>query len=190
MVDHSQKRDFPLEVVQVPGGWSVVVYLRNNQEWSLMKPGWHDERHTPYVFKTSDEAWAFLRRLFQFCLQQHRTLYKKADRIMNCDQCGRVFRARYFRNCSECLQQNEFMLQQIWQGFYYMSGTQQGALEKMALLLDMPLEQVQQIPVAFGSMVRKNLEWHLEVERQLAEKNRQEAVEVKDTPRMHYRRAH
>lgn len=188
MSEDSVNRAFPLDVIQVPGGWGIVVYLRNGQEWNLMKPGWQEERHTPYVFQTDEDAWRFLKRLFLFCLQQRHLQFRETDKVMNCEECGRVFRARYFRVCGECLQKNEFMMQQIWQGFYYMTGSQEAALEKMSLLLKIPIEQCAQIPLAFNDMVKCNLNWHLQWEKEQLAKAQPEETPASAPSGMRHRR--
>ncbi len=162
----TKKQHFPLEVMAFPGGWGVVVYLENGKTWNLLKPGWQEEKHQPYLFETSDEAWRFLKEMFMFCLKQHHAKYLEQNKIINCDQCGRIFRARFSSYCPECLQRNEFMLQQIWQGFYYRSGSDEEAFKKLSMLLKIPVEQLQRVHSAFGTMVNRNLEWQIKEQTQ------------------------
>jgi hypothetical protein len=57
------------------------------------------------------------------------------------------------------------MLQQIWQGFYYMTGSAEGALQKITLLLKLTREEFSQVPEAFQTIVQRQLELHDELER-------------------------
>jgi hypothetical protein len=165
MMADDKCRPFPLDVVRVPSGFGIVVYLQDGVTWNLLKPGWENERADPYIFPTAEQAWNFLRDIFMFCLKQHHTQYLTTDKIMNCEHCGRIIRARFYRFCPQCLQENEFLFQQIWQGFYHMTGSDNAALQRLLLMLKIPPEHFTGLPDAFGSLVKRNLEAHLETGR-------------------------
>jgi hypothetical protein len=150
-------RPFPLDVVAVSDQWAIVVRLEDGSAWHLLKPGWTEDRQAPYVFSSPEEAWGFLRRTFLFCLKQRHSQYLQTDKIMNCEHCGRIMRARFFRYCFECLQENEQALHQVWQGFYYLTGSQEATLHKLSMLLRIPPEQLTTLPDAFGRLVRHNM---------------------------------
>jgi hypothetical protein len=162
----ASKRPFPLNVVPSPGGWTVAILMENGELNQLLKPGWREDNTQPYVFSSEDEAWSFIKQLFKFCLQQARLQHDSSDKVRNCTECGRVFRARFFDYCHDCLQANEFMLQQIWQGFYYLAGSEEGALHKAALLLKLPQEEFAQVPEAFQRMIQHHLALHSDLEKQ------------------------
>lgn len=160
------KKAFPLSVVTAPGqGWYVVITKENGERNQLLKPGWADDDTHPYIFDSEQEAWDFIRQLFYFCIKQAHMQLLNTDKILNCKQCGRIIRAKYFEYCHQCMQGNEFMLQQIWQGFYYMTGTAEGALQKITLLLKLSQEEFSQVPDAFKIIVQRQLELHDELER-------------------------
>lgn len=168
MSDTSQpeaKKPFPLNVVPSPEGWSVAVFMENGEARQLLKPGWKDENNTPYFFQSEHEAWSFIKQMFNFCLQQARMQYTSSEKIKNCAQCNKVFKATLFEHCQQCIQENEFLLQQIWQGFYYLAGSESGALQKAAFLLKIPYEEFAQVPDAFQAMVRKHLEMNMALEK-------------------------
>jgi hypothetical protein len=162
------KKVFPLSVTPAPSqdqGWYVVITLENGERNRLLKPGWSDDDTHPYVFASEQEAWDFIRQLFYFCIKQAHMQFLTTDKILNCKQCGRIIRAKYFEYCATCMQGNEFMLQQIWQGFYYMTGSAEGALQKITLLLKLTREEFSQVPEAFQTIVQRQLELHDELER-------------------------
>lgn len=159
------KKPFPLNVVPTGEGWRVAILLENGDNNHLLKPGWKDDKNSPYLFASEQEAWNFIKQLFSFCLQQSKMQMTPTEKIKNCAQCGKVFKATLFEYCHQCLQENEFMLQQIWQGFYYLSGSKEGALQKAAFLLKIPYEEFAQVPDAFQAMVRKHLELNMELEK-------------------------
>lgn len=160
------KKAFPLSVIPAPGqGWYVGITLENGERNQLLKPGWTEDSTHPYVFASENEAWDFIRQLFYFCIKQAHMQFLNTDKILNCKQCGRIIRARYFEYCPQCMQGNEFMLQQIWQGFYYMTGSAEGALQKITLLLKLSKEEFSQVPEAFQIIVQRQLELHDELER-------------------------
>lgn len=161
-----EKRPFPLDVVRFAEGWAVVVYREDGSHWHLLKPGWQEEKHLPYIFDSEEQAWRFVRDLFMFCIKQARLQHRNTDKVMNCEQCGRVIRAKFFEYCHQCLQENEFMFQQIWQGFYYLTGSSESALHRMALLLKVPVEQFSHVPQAFKTMVQRHLDLYLSMESQ------------------------
>jgi hypothetical protein len=162
-----KKRPFPLSVVPAPGnGWFIVISLENGEVTRLLKPGWREDATHPYWFPSEQEAWDFIKQLFYFCIQQAHMQLLHTDKILNCKQCGRIFRARFFQYCHDCMQGNEFMLQQIWQGFYYLAGSQEGALHKISLLLKISGDEFTQIPEAFKVIVQKQLAIYAEMENQ------------------------
>lgn len=175
------KKPFPLNVVRIKEGWSVAIFMENGDSKQLLKPGWKDEKNTPYLFQTEYEAWNFIKQMFSFCLQQARMQYTTSEKIKNCGQCGKVFKATVFDHCHQCLQENEFILQQIWQGFYYLAGSESGALQKAAFLLKIPYEDFAQVPDAFQAMVRKHLELNVELEKCRSERSRL-ASEIAGSP--------
>lgn len=165
MDNATTKKHFPLSVVSAPGkGWYVVIMLENGERNQLLKPGWSEDATHPYVFASEQEAWNFIRQLFYFCIKQAHMQFLCTDKILNCKQCGRVIRAKYFEYCTSCMQDNEFMLQQIWQGFYYLTGSAEGALQKIGLLLKLSKEEFSQVPEAFQIIVQRQLELHDELE--------------------------
>jgi hypothetical protein len=155
---------FPLDVLQIPKGFVVVVRLTNGQTCQLLKPGWEDETHAPYIFQSAEQAWYFLRKLFLFCVKMQHTQYECSDKIINCDQCGRVIRAKFFQTCVECLKESDLKLNQIWQGFYYMTGSAEDAKHKMALLLKIPLEKFESVPEPFRSLFTECINVNNELE--------------------------
>jgi hypothetical protein len=161
-----QKRAFPLSVVPAPGnGWYIVISLENGKTNRLLKPGWTSDATHPYQFASEQEAWDFIKQLFYFCIQQAHMQLLSTDKILNCKQCGRVFRARFFEYCHQCMQGNEFMLQQIWQGFYYLAGSEEGALHKISMLLKISKDEFTQVPEAFKLIVQKQLTLYSEMEK-------------------------
>lgn len=176
------KKPFPLNVVPSPEGWSIAVFMESGETRQLLKPGWKDEKNAPYYFASEQEAWNFIKQMFNFCLKQARMQHTGTEKIKNCAQCNKVFRATLFEHCQQCLQENEFILQQIWQGFYYLAGSESGALQKAAFLLKIPYEEFSQVPDAFQAMVSKHLELNVALEKsrtqraQLATEIRQAAV--------------
>lgn len=183
MNNHPQeaKKPFPLNVVPTREGWSVAIFLENGEHKQLLKPGWKDEKNAPYFFPSEYEAWNFIKQMFSFCLQQSRMQYTNSEKIRNCTQCGKVFKATVLEHCHQCLQENEFILQQIWQGFYYLCGSESGALQKAAFLLKIPYEEFAQVPDAFQVMVRRHLDLSLELERGRLERSKL-AAEIANVP--------
>lgn len=175
------KKTFPLNVVRLREGWSVALLMENGENKQLLKPGWKDENNTPYLFQTEHEAWNFIKQMFNFCLQQARMQHTPLEKIKNCGQCGKVFKAAVFDHCHQCLQENEFILQQIWQGFYYLAGSESGALQKAAFLLKIPYEDFAQVPDAFQAMVRKHLELNVALEKNRSDRSRM-ATEIASSP--------
>lgn len=166
------KKPFPLNVVRLGEGWSVALLMENGENRQLLKPGWKDENNTPYLFQTEYEAWNFIKQMFNFCLQQARMQHTAVEKIKNCGQCGKVFKAAVFDHCHQCLQENEFILQQIWQGFYYLTGSESRALQKAAFLLKIPYEDFAQVPDAFQAMVSKHLELNVALEKNRSDRSR------------------
>lgn len=161
---HNEK-PFPLDIVRLGDGYGIIVFLENGERWRLMKPGWQEDQTSPYVFATAAQAWGFLRDMFLFCLKQRHTQYAASDKIINCDYCGKVFRPRFFSYCPQCLQQNENVLQQVWQGFYHMTGSQDATLHKVALLLKISSDEFVNVPDAFNQMVKNHLQYYLTLDK-------------------------
>lgn len=151
----NRKRPFPLNVTPIKEGWGIVVYQRDGTLWQLIKPGWQAERKQPYVFPDPEAAWDFVKRVFTFCLNQERLQSVNSNQVSNCEQCRKIFRGRY-HYCPECLQENEFLLQQIWQGFYYLTGSDDHAMHKMSSMLKIPMESFDQVPDALGVMAKRH----------------------------------
>ncbi len=172
------KKPFPLNVVRCAEGWSVAIFMENGASKQLFKPGWKDEKNAPYFFASESEAWNFIKQMFNFCLQQSKMQYTQSEKIKNCAQCGKVFRTSFFEHCVDCLQENEFVLQQMWQGFYYLAGSEAGALQKAAFLLKIPYEDFAQVPEAFQAMVRRHLALNMELEKSRVKQRGQVLMEL------------
>ena len=155
-----EQKPFPLSLAPAPGGWYIVILLENGERNRLLKPGGRDDdddETIPYLFHTQQEAWEFIKELFSFCLKQARMQCLHTDKIINCIQCGRVFRAKFFDCCTSCMKDNEFMLQQIWQGFYYLTGSEASTMRKISLLLKLSEEDFSLMPEAFKTIVQRQL---------------------------------
>lgn len=174
----SDKKPFPLNVIHSGEGWSIAILSESGENRQLLKPGWKGEKTASYQFPTEQAAWNFLKQMFNFCLQQSRMQHTASEKIKNCSQCGAVFKATVFDHCHHCLQENEFVLQQIWQGFYYLAGSEKGALQKAAFLLKIPYEEFAQVPDAFQAMVQRHLELNLALEKAREERLQQQKVEI------------
>lgn len=161
----SEKKPFPLNVVHTREGWGIAILTESGEQRQLLRPGWQGEHTMAYQFGSEQEAWNFLKQMFHFCLQQARMQHTASEKIKNCCQCGAVFKATFFEHCHRCLQENEFVLQQIWQGFYYLAGSEKGALQKAAFLLKIPYEDFAQVPDAFQAMVKRHLELNTALEK-------------------------
>ena len=159
-----EKKSFPLNIAPAPGGYFMVITTENGQKTQLLKPGKCEAQSQPYLFETQQDAWNFIKELFFFCIKQSHSQCLHTDKILNCKQCGRVFRAKIFDYCPGCMQSNEFMLQQIWQGFYHMTGSESNTLDKMALLLKIAKEDFALMPEAFQTIVQRQLALHQEME--------------------------
>ncbi|WP_373531531.1 hypothetical protein [Vampirovibrio sp.] len=175
------KKPFPLNVVRLGEGWSVALLMENGENKQLLKPGWQGENKAPYLFNTEQEAWNFIKQMFNFCLQQSRMQHTTSEKIKNCGQCGKIFKATIFDHCHQCLQENEFVLQQIWQGFYYLAGSESGALQKAAFLLKIPYEDFAQVPEAFQAMVQKHLDLNIALEKSRSDRAKV-ATEITHSP--------
>lgn len=162
--EQPEKYQFPLDIMHLPQGFVVVVRHPNGRATQLLKPGWSEEANSPYLFQSPEQAWYFLRKLFLFCIKLQHTQFEGSDKIMNCDQCGRVIRAKFFQTCVECLKDSEFKLTQIWQGFYYMTGSHPDAAHKMALMLKIPLDKFELVPEAFRSLFTECQDFHQTLE--------------------------
>lgn len=158
------KKQFPLRLAPAPGGWHMVIALENGESNRLLKPGYKEETTQPYLFASQQEAWDFVKQLFYFCIRQSNMQSIAPDNIFNCKQCGRIFRANFFDHCSPCMQGNEFMLQQIWQGFYHMTGSEESAMQKVSQLLKIPEEDFAKIPTGYRTIVQRQLELYTEIE--------------------------
>ncbi|MBX2859910.1 MAG: hypothetical protein KTR14_01655 [Vampirovibrio sp.] len=162
-----EARDFPFDVIQVSNGWCVVVYLRNGKPWNLLKPGWDKESNQPYLFESQDKAWQFLKNLFLFSLQCQHNHYAGADKVINCRQCRKIFRAKFYPVCHECLQENEHYLHQLWQGFYYMTGKDDATLQRMSVLLNIPVDKLKMIHHGYANIVSQNIQQQLSLEEEI-----------------------
>ncbi len=151
------EKAFPLQVIRYRTGWAIMLMQPDGEQRHLLRPGWETETRSPYVFQTPQEAWNFLKQLFMFCLKQQHTLYLGTDKVMNCERCGRVFRARFYGYCPGCMQENRDMLQQIWQGIYFQTGSQDHALERISALLRIPKSQLKEAQAAYLEYFRKNM---------------------------------
>ena len=141
---------FPLTVDPFMHGWCVTVHLENGQRWRLLKPGWTWEVTEPYVFETPGEAWEFLRKMFQFCARQQNPYN---DRLVNCAFCGKVYRARFLTACEDCTTGNEDVMAQLWQGFYFTTGSYDEMIMRIALALNITPDRLAEIRTAYAQMV-------------------------------------
>ena len=148
-----QPPPFPLSVDPFRGGWCVTVHQQNGQRWYLLKPGWSAETADPYVFCTAAEGWAFLRKVFLFCTRQHNP---HNDMLCNCPSCGKVYRGRFLTACEDCTMTNDYLMQQIWQGLYYMSGSYDEVIARMAMLLNISPDKLLNIKSAYAMLVNQN----------------------------------
>jgi hypothetical protein len=177
-------------VIHSGEGWSIAILAENGENRQLLKPGWKGEKTASYQFPTEQAAWNFLKQMFNFCLQQSRMQHTASEKIKNCGQCGAIFKATVFDHCHRCLQENEFVLQQIWQGFYYLAGSEKGALQKAAFLLKIPYEEFAQVPDAFQAMVQRHLELNMALEKAREERLQQQKVVIPGSEQARGLRSH
>jgi len=147
---------FPLSVDPFRHGWCITVHLQDGRHWQLLKPGWDFEASAPYVFESPGEAWDFLRKIFLFCLKQQNPYH---DKLCNCPNCGKVYRARFLTACEDCTMVNDLLMQQIWQGLYYMSGSYDEVIMRMAMLLNISPQTLMNIKSAYAMIVNDGPRW-------------------------------
>jgi hypothetical protein len=176
------KKRFPLSIAPAPGGYFMIIALENGQTNKLLRPGKTADSTQPYLFASQQEAWNFVKELLYFCLKQACSQCLHADKILNCKQCRRVFRAKFFDYCPRCMQGNEFMLQQIWQGFYHMTGSESSTMQKVALLLNISKEDFSLMPEAFQKIVQRQLWLHTEMENRAKSPDQQLCKIIKSRP--------
>jgi hypothetical protein len=159
-----KKKPFPLRLAPVPGGWHMVIHLENGQSHPLLKPGRTAEDTQAYLFGSQQEAWRLIKKLFYFCMTQTPTQGLSITAIVSCKQCARTFRAKFFDCCAQCLQSNEFMLQQLWQGFYYLTDPEDSTLQKVYRLLKISGEEFARMPEGYKTIVQHQLLLYTDIE--------------------------
>ena len=88
--------------------------------------------------------------------------------------------------CTLCIEDNEILLQQLWQGFQYKIDDEATPAEKITLILSASDEEFQQIPELFKVHVQKQLAIDTELDSQAISPARQLSKIIKsraDHPR-------
>lgn len=180
------KRSFPLDVVRTADGYAIVIQPEGAYASYLLKPGWGGSPPYLYTFETEREAWDFLKQIFTFCLKQRTMNALGRERVINCEACRRVFRAKTVPYCDLCLRSNEELLRQIWQGFYFQTGCEVSTYQKMLLLLQMIAYEFEGVPDVIATIVENHVNFSEQWEKQ---KLLSAGKPNLPAPRMHYRRA-
>jgi len=182
-----EKKHFPLALVPAPRGWNLQVSQANGNSIRLIKPGRRNDAGVPYLFASQQDAWNTVKELFSLFLKSEKADEStNKDKLRNCKQCQRIFRAKHLEYCSLCIEDNELLLQQLWEGFQGKPNDGYTPAEKIILILNASDEEFQQIPELFKVHVQKQLAIDAESDNQSVSPARQLSKLIKsraDHPR-------
>ena len=155
---------FPINFAPATGGYVMLITLENGVQLKLLQHNPETEETEPYRFLSQQEGWVFLRELFHFALKLDNGHCLFSDKILHCLECHRVFRAKQSYYCPACTQKNEFLLQQVWEGFAHIRGHDNTALKKIEVLLHANEEAFSLIPQGFQTIVQRKLSLFVDLE--------------------------
>jgi hypothetical protein len=152
------KPRFPLSLIPAPRGWHMLITGPTGQTDRLFKPARRDEPEIPCLFVSQQEAWTFVKERFSLILLSHKPLETfQTEKMRNCKQCDRIFKATNLDFCPHCMKDNQLILQQLWQGFQQEEDPEYTDLQKITAILSCSLEDFANIPELFKSQVQQQL---------------------------------
>ncbi len=92
----------------------------------------YTKRQKSYPFQTQQEAWQFVRQIYQFCGQSNQLRRLGGHHVSHCEGCGIVFEATANPFCDPCLAEEENIFKRFCEGVYHRTGSSQEALSRLA----------------------------------------------------------